>query len=169
MPQDEASLPTTPGGPAPGAGDDISAKVFAAAKAFVGHDTSNAPGTDHGHLASAWSVNEVARLALGKPISGGGTNGLSIAELHDMLEAHHTRLSGAEQAEPGTIIMSPTVGSRHGHVGIVGATTGSVGDTQIFSNSSANAKFAQNFTIAKWKDHFVNLQVLFYQLKAGQF
>ena len=117
-------------------------------------------------------MNEVVRLALGKPISGGSTNGLGTSEMHDVLEAQHTKLSGADQAKPGTIIISPTVGSNHGHVGIVGATTGSVGATQIFSNSSSGRKFAQNYTIAKWNARFINskhLEVLFYQLNKDQF
>jgi hypothetical protein len=167
----QAAPPATPGGARPTAADDVSAKVFAKAETFVGHDTA-VPGTDHGNLACAWAVNEVVRLALGRPISGGNTNGLGTSEMHDVLEAHHTKLSGAEQAKPGTIVISPTVGTNHGHVGIVGTATGGVGDTQIFSNSSRTAKFARNYTIGKWSERYVDekhLQVLFYQLSRDQF
>ena len=31
-------------------------------------DTSNVPGTNHGHLACAWAVNTIVRMALGRPI-----------------------------------------------------------------------------------------------------
>ena len=40
---DEAARAATPAGAAPGATDDINAKVFAKAKAFVGHDTATSP------------------------------------------------------------------------------------------------------------------------------
>ena len=162
-----------PGGSPPQAGDDISAREFATAKAFVGHDTSHVPGTDGGNLACAWSVNEVTRLALGKPIStdGQGGNGLGTAGIFDVLQAHHTKLNSANDAKPGTIIIAPTEGSNHGHVGIVGATTSSVGNTQVFSNKSVPGVFAQNFTIGLFIDHYTakGLQVLFFALNRDQF
>jgi hypothetical protein len=154
----------------PAPGGDTNAKEFASAKAFVNHDTSHVPGTDGGNLACAWSVNEVTRLAFGKPIStDGGGNGLSTAGLFDVLKARHTKLASASNAGPGTIIIAPTVGANHGHVGIVGSTTGS--SSLVYSNSSSAAKFAQNYTIKSFTDRYVGkgLQVLFFNLKADQF
>jgi hypothetical protein len=165
-----------PGGPPdapPGPGDDINAKVFAKAKAFVGQDT-RAPDTEDGNLACAWAVNEVVRLALGKPIStdGHGHNGLGTGEMFEVLKARHTPVASPS---PGTIIISPTPpsGSVHGHVGIVGQNPGSSFDaTQIFSNSSSLKKFAQNRTIKSWMARYsaeLHLQVLFFDLKRDQF
>jgi hypothetical protein len=162
-----------PAGPAPHAGDDINAKMFTTARAFVGHVTSNVMGTDHGNLACAWAVNEVARLALGRPISSesGGKNGLSTADLFDALRIHHTELGSANDARPGTIIIAPTRGANHGHVGIVGTTTTSIGNTQVFSNKSVPGVFALNFTISSFVSHYTGngLDVFFFALKPDQF
>ena len=167
-------------GPSPGGlpgnrplpGDDINEKMFASAKAFVGHDTSNIPGTDGGNLACAWAVNEVTRLALGKPIStDGGANGLSTDGIFDVLQAHHTKLSSASDAKPGTIIIAPSQGAQHGHVGVVGTTTGSVDNTLVYSNSSSAKKFAQNYTLGTFTARYVRegLRVFFFALNRDQF
>ena len=168
----EPDVPADPHGPAPSPGDDINAKIFAIAKGFVGHVTRNVPGTDHGNLACAWAVNEVTRLALGKPISSdGGKNGLSTIGIFDALKAHHTKLNSPNDANPGTIIIAPTNGSNHGHVGIVGTTTGTVNDTQVFSNKSNPGVFARNFTLQSFRSVYTRkgLQVLFFALKGDQF
>jgi hypothetical protein len=113
----------------------------------------------------------VARLALGKPIStDGGRNGVSTIQMFDVLNAHHTPLNSADDAKPGTIIIAPT-GKRHGHVGIVGATTGGVGGTLVYSNKSVPGVFKQNFTIKSFTDHYtgIGLKVLFFALKRDQF
>ena len=170
--QKEPEAPAGLAGPAPGPGDDINAKMFATAKDFVGHVTSNVPETDHGNLACAWAVNEVARLALGKPISSEGSkNGLSTTGIFDVLKAHHTKLNLASDTKPGMIIIAPTQEENHGHVGIVGATTSSVDNTQVFSNKSVPGVFAQNFTIKSFTSHYTGkgLQVLFFALKQDQF
>lgn len=162
-----------PGANPPQPGDDINAKMFAEAKAFVGHDTSNVPGTDHGNLACAWAVNQVTHLALGKPISADahGGNGLGTDGIFAALKAHHTRLNSESDAKPGTIIIAPTVGANHGHVGIVGATTGGVGDTLVYSNKSRPGVFSQNYTIKTFTDHYTKngLRVLFFALNRDQF
>jgi hypothetical protein len=166
--------PGGPPGPRPQPGDDINAKVFAKAATFVRQDTGNVPGTDHGNLACAWCVNEVVREALGKPISTdeNGGNGLGTDGIFDVLSRHHIQLASANDAKPGTIIISPTEGSQHGHVGIVGRNPGgAVDDTEIFSNSSTARKFAQNYTIGKWTTRYTGkgLQVLFFALNVNQF
>jgi len=162
-----------PAGSPPQAGDDINAKEFASARHFVGHDTSHVPGTDGGNLACAWAVNEVTRLALGKPIStdGEGGNGLGTTGIFEVLQARHIRLGSAAEAKPGSVIIAPTQGANHGHVGIVGATTGGLNDTAVFSNSSSDAQFEQNYTIGKFTSHYVSkgLQVLFFALNPSQF
>lgn len=164
----------TGNGQAPTGTEDVNAKVFAAASAFVGHITSDVPATDNGNLACAWAVNQVVRQALGKPINtiNGGNNGLSTASMFTVLKAHHTQLPpGAMPA--GAVVISPTVGSNHGHVGIVGGNPGggAAGSTQIFSNSSRAGKFEQNYTIDKWTARYrgKGLQVLFFALNRDQF
>jgi hypothetical protein len=158
--------PPGQGGNPPQPDDDINAKEFTTAKAFVGHDTSDVPGTEGGNLACAWAVNEVTRLALGKPIStDGGRNGLSTDGIFDALKAHHTKLNSANDATAGVVIIAPTVGKNHGHVGIVGE------NKQVFSNKSVPGVFAQNFTIQSFTSHYTGkgLQVLFFALKRDQF
>jgi hypothetical protein len=161
------------GGTAPQPGDDINAKMFTSAKGFVGHDTSNVPGTKGGSLACAWAVNQVTRLALGKPISADeqGRNDLSTIEVFQALKAHHTKLNSANDAKPGTIIIAPSTDLVHGHVGIVGATAGGVRDTEVFSNKSHPGVFARNFNIGSFTDHYagMGLQVLFFALNRDQF
>jgi hypothetical protein len=85
---------------------------------------------------------------------------------------HHTQLASAGDARPGTIIIAPTKGENHGHVGVVGRAAGSINDTPVFSNSSALRKFAQNYTIGRFTSLYVGkkgLQVLFFALKRDQF
>jgi len=170
----EAAASAGPLGTPPGPSDDVSAKVFAAANAFLGHDTSNAPNTDHGNLACAWAVNEVVRRALGKPISANkdGSNGLGTDGLFAELRDHHTPLAAPK---PGAIVISPTPASGrvHGHVGILGrGSAGSVDSTQVFSNSSSRRQFAQNYTVGTWVARYatrLHLQVLFFELNRDRF
>ena len=166
--------PEGPRGNPPGPGEDVAAKVFAAAQAFVGQDTSHAPNTDHGNLACAWAVNEVVRRALGKPISAdeNGNNDTGTDGIFAVLKKHHNRVPSAKA---GAIVISPTPpeGNVHGHVGIVGKTAGgAVGATPIFSNSSSASEFSQNYTINSWMARYRNklhLDVLFYELNRDQF
>jgi hypothetical protein len=162
----------TPAGNPPQVGDDINAKMFTGAVNFVDQKTGSDPRTNGGGLACAWAVNEVARRALGKPISTeDGRNGVGTGVLFDVLKAHHTQLGSASDAKPGTIIIAPQTPSTHGHVGIVGTTTSSVDATDVFSNSSNDKKFEKNYTIKKFTDTFrgKGLQVLFFALKQDQF
>jgi hypothetical protein len=162
------------GGPAPGANADINAKVFAKAKASVGMDTSKVPGTGGGNLACAWAVNEVVRLALGKPIAADskGRNALGTGEVFDALRKHHIQ---TDNPSPGSIIISPTPpsGSVHGHIGIVGQSpTGGSDNTQVFSNSSGQKQFAQNRTFKSWSARYIDqlhLPMLFFDLDRSQF
>jgi hypothetical protein len=146
--------------------------MLATAVAFVGTKTGDVPDTGNGNFACAWAINEVARRACGKPISTepGGKNGLSTIGLFQALQ-HHTRLASANDATPGTLIIAPTEGSNHGHVGVIGQAASNVRDTPVFSNSSSLAEFAKNYTIGKFTDHYTGhgLRVLFFALKADQF
>ena len=161
-----------PSGNPPQPGDDINAKVFQKATDFVNHDTSRVPDTDGGNLACAWAVNEVVRRALGKPISGSArSNGLSTIGIFEALQAHHTKLNSASDGGPGTIIIAPTQGANHGHVGIVGSTNGGVNATLVYSNSSSHKEFEQNYTVGSFTNRYQgkHLQVLFFKLNPGFF
>lgn len=120
--------------------------------------TAKAPGTEGGNLACAWVVNEVVKKALGHPI-GGDT---STADMHRALKGGKGSEVPENQATPGAIIISPTVSeTNHGHVGILGEAG------CIYSNSSAHAKFEQNFRLEGWKAYYQNrkgLKVLFYNV-----
>lgn len=164
--------PSGPLGSAPTSDPDAADKMLTAAEAFVGTNTADVPETQGGNFACAWAVNEVARRGCGKPISteGGNNNGLSTIGLFAAL-THHTKLASASDAIAGTIIIAPTKGENHGHVGVVGHAAGNVKDTPVFSNSSSQAKFAKNYTIGKFTDHYTGkgLQVLFFALKHDLF
>ncbi len=128
----------------------------------------NAPGTSNGRLACAWAVNRVAKDSLGKQIGGG----LATAAMDRVLDAKHKEL---DRPERGCVIISPTVtranGTRNiGHVGIVGLTDD--GETLIFSNSSSQGEFQQNFTLTRWKSIYGDqkgLKVRFFNLGPGNF
>jgi GH25 family lysozyme M1 (1,4-beta-N-acetylmuramidase) len=142
--------------------------VYAQAQAADGTLHTNVPGTSGGALACAWAVNEVVRRALGRPIGGG----LSTANMYDVLRTKHHFVTEA-QSEPGTIIISPTVGNNHGHVGIVSSrgAGASIGSTIIYSNRSSAALFGHAFTIDRWHAYFgaKHLPVLYFQLDPQQF
>ena len=71
----------------------LAASIFAVAKEQSGRlVTHNVPGTKNGHLACAWAVNEIAKLAIGKPIGGG----LSSDLMAQALNKNHVRLQEAE-------------------------------------------------------------------------
>jgi hypothetical protein len=141
---------------------EISRRVFESALACNNHLSSrNVPGTNRGRRACAWAVNEVVRRALGRPIGGG----LQTSEMVKVLRRRHTPIE-EEEAEPGTIIISPTSGGVTGHVGIVGERS------RVYSNSSSRALFVQNYTFRSWRAWYedeLELEVLFFRLSRTGF
>jgi hypothetical protein len=130
--------------------------------------TRDVPSTNHGRLACAWAVNQIVRLALGKPIDGGRTNGLSTSNMGEVLKAKHIART-ADQVAPGLVVISPTRGGNVGHVGIVGRLNANRDETVILSNSSNAGMFSHHFTIAKWNRQYrdkQHLPVLYYELDA---
>ena len=102
----------------------------------------------------------MVRQALGHPIGGN----LSTDGMFDALESKNIG-KGIDQgtATPGSIIISPTQGANHGHVGIVGE------GGKIYSNSSDEGLFEQNYDFTKWKARYVDklgLKMLFYDVVA---
>jgi hypothetical protein len=156
--------PKTPPVPLPASDEQAAALVLAKAEqcdeTLI---TRNAAGTNQGRLACAWSVNEVVRRALGKPIGGG----LSTVAMNKVLTAHHTKIP-ENQIAAGVIVMSPTQGSNVGHVGILGELKTPLSATTVFSNSSSRAVFSHKFTLASWKNFYgarKGLPVLFFALQ----
>ena len=151
------SIPAVAAVPAEG----VNAAIFAKALANEGKlDSKHVTGTNNGHLACAWAVNEVVRQALGHPIGGS----LSTAGMFDALESKNIAKPIKQvEAAPGSIIISPTEDDTHGHVGIVGK------DGKIYSNSSEEGLFEQNYDFDKWRKRYkekLNLDVLFYDVVA---
>lgn len=144
---------TAPAGP-PATQDDENAAICAKAVADVNVLISaKAPYTQGGALACAWAVNQVVQQATGKPVGGG----VSTILMYQALKTG--RGTAITDPIPGAIVISPTQGTVHGHVGIVGD------DGLIYSNSSAHAVWMQNFTIDSWNDYYRTqrkLDVLYY-------
>jgi hypothetical protein len=90
-------------------------------------------------------VNEIVKIALGHPIGGDA----STAEMYGALKAGKGKEVAEKDVTPGTVIISPTVSdANHGHVGIMGEAG------RIYSNSSADAKWEQNFNLEGWKAYY---------------
>lgn len=103
-----------------------------------------------GNLACAFAVNRVVQFGTGDPIDSSISTATLFASLRNKAE---------ERAEsvPGAIIISPTQGDVHGHVGIVGE------GGLVYSNSSDSSTmgvFRQNYTLASWKADLVDRRQL---------
>lgn len=110
---------------------------------------TNVPGTEGGKLGCAYAVNEIVESALGKPI----TNGLGTPEMYETLKTspYFTFIEGGvSQAQPGDIIISPSVGDNHGHVGVIETAGGG----SIISNSSSDAKVERNYNAGSWTNRY---------------
>lgn len=124
--------------------------LYAYAKSHVGMRTNSLPGTEHGALtdggnrACAATVNYLAeKSGIGK--IGGG---LSTTSMFNVLKHGKGTLVPMDQAQPGDIIISPSQGSKTGHVGIVGE------GGKVYSNSSSKDRLSQNYTTTSWKNSF---------------
>lgn len=127
-------------------------KVFAFCKAAVGNFSSSS-GPDGGNLACVWSVRRLLKKALGREVHKSDLTTTFEKELDDCFP------NGLSHSDlpPGSIVISPTklklingsaerVGT--GHVGLLG--DGSGDERIIYSNSSTEANWAQNFTVGSW-------------------
>lgn len=117
--------------------------------------------TNRGRRACAWAVNRLVTFALGRPVGGG----LATAEMVKVLRTRDFPVSRTA-AQPGAIIISPTTGTRIGHVGIFGE------GNLIYSNSSDLGNWSQSHTIAKWNSDYgagKGLTVEFYHLNPARF
>ena len=137
---------------------DLRALLLKQAKLADGKLDTDVPGTDGGALACAWAVNEVARRAFGRPIGGG----LSTIAMYEVLEAKHHKVTAEDAALAGMVIISPTHGSRIGHVGILGdiPQSGNRNETLIYSNRSSLHQFGHYYTLEHWKQYYGHHQSL---------
>lgn len=125
-----------------------SAELSVAAAANAGILSSkNVPGDDNGALGCAWAVSTILN-GLGMPFKVT----LSTDDLFDQLKAE--KWISVYPGTPGSVIISPTEGNKHGHVGIVG-----IGGL-VYSNSSATGIWTQNYTPSSWKKYFTETEGL---------
>ena len=126
--------------------DQAGARTLAdAALANVGKLNSNiGPQTDYGNLGCAWAVDQIVKATTGIDF-----NTLSTSEMYNELRNGMGIQVDANNPPPGSIIISPTTdGGAIGHVGIVGY------DGLVYSNSSRDGLWEQNYTVSSWHHYF---------------
>lgn len=146
--------------------DEEHRSVHDAAKMQVGvFDSSSGP--DHGNLACVWAVRHIVKAVLGRWITRTDGTAVFAQELLSCFGSTHQEAD----VKPGGIIISPTQNipgatrRNVGHVGIIGAGGGL--NRLIYSNSSAQARWQQNFTLGSWIARYRDtkrLKVLFFPL-----
>lgn len=122
---------------------------------------SSRTGPDGGNLACVWAVRHIVHETLGFWI----TQSDGTATFAPVLLGCFGDRVVADDVAPGGIIISPTSGSRIGHIGLLGAGQG--GDRLVYSNSSAAAMWKQNHTVRSWRARYHDtkgLQVYFFPL-----
>ena len=116
-----------------------------AAIANAGKLNSNiGPQTDYGNLGCAWAVDQIVKATTGIDF-----NTLSTSEMYNELRNGMGIPVDANNPPPGSIIISPTTDNGSiGHVGIVGY------DGLVYSNSSRDGLWEQNYTVSSWNRYF---------------
>jgi hypothetical protein len=151
-------------GPSP---DDDHEKVAAHAQAQAG-EFSSQKGPDGGNLACVWAVRHLVREVLHRWITRTDGTAVLYPELRGCMGASLPQ----DQVPAGGIVISPTKtrpnGTRNvGHVGLLGPVAADAGERLIYSNSSARARWEQNFTLGSWRRRYVEqkgLEMHFYKL-----
>lgn len=117
--------------------------LLAAALADVGKlSTRNIAGTENGNLGCAAAVTAILHDQLHLDIA----TTLSTDVLYDELKT--ARWKEVSTDTPGAVIVSPTCSSMHGHTGIIGE------NGLIYSNSSADGTWQQNFKVDQWRKYY---------------
>ena len=126
---------------------------------------SSAEGPDGGNLACVWAVRHIVHDALSIWI----TRTDATAVFGQQLAACFGSARQPSDILAGGIIISPTGSgdgrARHGHVGLLGEGSGD--DRLVYSNSSANKRWEQNWTVGSWRARYVDrlgLDLLFFPL-----
>ena len=151
-------------GPSP---DDDHEKLAEHARQQVDRFSSSA-GPDHGNLACVWAVRQLAHAALERWITRTDGTAVFYPELRGCMGTSLPQ----DEVPAGGIVISPTRtrpnGTRNvGHVGLLGPAVADSDDRLIYSNSSAQALWQQNFTLASWRRRYVDqkgLEMHFYKL-----
>jgi hypothetical protein len=128
---------------------------------------STSAGPDHGNLACVWAVRHLVRDVLDRWITRTDTT----SDFASELKGGFKRSFAEADIPAGGIIISPTkwlsgtAPVRHGHVGLLGQR-GQGDERPIYSNSSSQERWMQNFTLGHWHDHYGSkgLDVLFFPL-----
>lgn len=155
-------------GPSP---DADHATLTAHAQAQVNRFSSR-DGPDRGNLACVWAVRHLAHQVLDRWITR--TDGTAV--LYPELRGCMGPSLPQEDVPAGGIVISPTKtrpnGTRNvGHVGLLGPETADADERLIYSNSSARARWEQNFTLGSWRQRYVEqkgLEMHFYKLPLRQ-
>ena len=129
---------------------------------------STRDGPDRGNLACVWAVRHLAFQALERWITRTDGTAVFYPELRGCMGASLPQ----DEAPAGGIVISPTKtrpnGTRNvGHVGLLGPLVANADDRLIYSNSSAQAVWKQNFTLQTWRRRYVEqkgLEMHFYKL-----
>ena len=120
-------------------------RIYEVAFSFLGKDVTPRDNTPDA-VACMEVVNEIVRLATGKPIGGGASTYLGFAALHD-----EKRFLKINNPLTGDIIISPSgyssKGYKNGHAGIVGKH-------HILSNFSDTGKLEDYYTLETWRKQF---------------
>jgi hypothetical protein len=117
---------------------------------------STRDGPDRGNLACVWAVRHLARGVLDRWITRTDGTAVFYPELRGCMGPSLPQ----EQVPAGGVVISPTRtrpnGTRNvGHVGLLGPVVADADDRLIYSNSSAQALWKQNFTLQSWRQRYV--------------
>lgn len=144
---------------------DADHDAMASASAQQANQFSSANGPDGGNLACVWALRHIVYAKLGVWI----TRTDATARFATELVACFKNSFVEDNVRAGGIVISPTGSgtgrARHGHVGLLGSGTGD--DRLIYSNSSRNRRWEQNFTVGSWRDRYVHrlgLDLFFFPL-----
>jgi hypothetical protein len=126
-----------PSGPTASAGKGGGGVLGAAAVANRGMAT---PGSDP-NLGCAASVSKILN-----------TQGYNIPSTQSTDQLYQEIVQAGWQSvalgTPGSVVIAPSVGSNHGHAGIVGS------DGRIYSNNSRTGRWTGDYTAASWARYF---------------
>jgi hypothetical protein len=131
-----------------GAQDSMNAQIYQEAVNSVGESSKSGPGG--GNVACAWFVNKILKRSIGTTVNGDSTSTMG-QKFNTLVAAGRAEEIPLSEALPGDIVISPTEWSptrNTGHVGIVGDSN------KIFSNSSKQAAWSQNFTKNTWQGYY---------------
>lgn len=126
-------------------------EIYDIAKESLGRHMTLNPAVP-AEVGCAEAVSSVL-LKAGMKILPGGIAGT--ADLFAWLSLEASGFQQIAEPEAGAVIISPTIGSQHGHTGIVGAA-GAIGNGMrgIMSNNSDSGLFLELWNTASWQQYY---------------